>query len=163
MTRMFRLIPGARFGFGGNTGAEPGARISFGKFPGLVELLSDLLSPAEREHETEDRSADIVTERVFPALELIGEKVPTSWDADDRLLRQLVMHQLKSSVWAIREHAARVYASLLNRSDILQDIQELLNFDQHDKSQNHLHGKALGVRYALRRYASAPQTNLNGM
>lgn len=164
MTRMFRLIPGARFGFGGETGAEPGARITFGKYPGLVQLLSKLLSPTENSGEAEGPSSDIVTERVFPALELIGEKVPISGQVDDDpLLRRLVLHQLKSTVWGIREHAARVYASLLNRSDILQGIQELLDFDRQDKTQNHLHGKALGVRYALRRYAFSSRINWNGM
>lgn len=163
MTRMFRLIPGARFGFGGETGAEPGARITFGKYPGLVQMLSKLLSPSENNDEAEGPSSDMVTERVFPALELIGEKVPTSRTVDDPLLRRLVLHQLKSPVWGIREHAARVYASLLNRSDILQGVQELLDFDREDKTQNNLHGKALGVRYALRRYAFASRVNWNGM
>lgn len=163
MTRMFRLIPGARLGFGGETGAEPGARIPFEKYPGLVHLLANLLSPPESGDKAEDPSSDIVTERVFPALELIGEKVPMSQNDDDLLLRRLVLRQLRSSVWGIREHAARVYASLLNSSDILQGIQELLNFDRENETQNCLHGKALGVRYALRRHAFASQAKWNGV
>lgn len=97
----------------------------------------------------------MVIDRVFPALELIGEKVPYP-GGDDSILRRLVLQQLKSPVWAVREHSARVYASLLNRSDILMDIQQLLDVDREQALQNFLHGKALCVRFALRRLAFAP-------
>lgn len=162
MTRMSRVVPGVRFGFGGESGAEPGARISFGKYSGIVDLLSKLLSPSEN-NGAENGNTEIATERVFPALELIGEKVPLARNVDDNLLRRLVLYQLENPVLGVREHAARVYASLLIRPDILKDIHELLESGQDVKTQNYLHGKALAVEFALRRFACASDIDWTGM
>ncbi|GAB1208295.1 hypothetical protein APSETT445_007039 [Aspergillus pseudonomiae] len=153
LTRMCRR--GSGLGFGGSSGSEPGGRISFQKYPGLIQLLSDLLSSSDARNNAEKGDHAMVTERVFPALELIAEKVPNAFDTDDVMLLGLVREQLKSPVWGIREHAARVYASLLNRPDILKDIQTLLDVDRDSKSQDYLHGKALSIKYALRRFGSA--------
>ena len=158
---MCRLITGSNLGFGGISGSEPGARISFQKYPGLVQLLSSLLTPLSANQGV--KHVAVVTEQVFPALELLGEKVPTHPGEDDFMLRQLVRDQLRSPVWGIREHAARVYASLLNRSDILGEIQALLDIDRDVKAQNYVHGKALCIRYALRRLTTSSLLNLNGM
>ncbi|OGM51318.1 HEAT repeat protein [Aspergillus bombycis] len=153
LTRMCRR--GTGLGFGGSSGSEPGGRISFQKYPGLIQLLSDLLSSSDARNNAEQGDHAMVTERVFPALELIAEKVPNVYDTDDAMLLGLVREQLKSPVWGIREHAARVYASLLNRPDILKDIQTLLDIDRDSKAQDYLHGKALSIKYALRRFGSA--------
>ncbi|OJJ47298.1 hypothetical protein ASPZODRAFT_65750 [Penicilliopsis zonata CBS 506.65] len=162
LTRMYRDIPGARLGFGGESGSEPGARVSFHKYPGLMQLVSDLLAPEGLNKVIEAGSIDMVTERVFPALELVGEKIPMLSDNDDTTLRDLVLHWINSPVWGIREHAARVYASLLNRSDILQELQKLIDFESQQTSQNLLHGKAMCIRYALRRFQYTPQPYWNG-
>ncbi|KAM0098262.1 hypothetical protein ACP6JE_007210 [Aspergillus fumigatus] len=154
LTRMCRLLTGANFGFGGSSGSEPGARISFHKYPGLLELLSNLLVPKDKKQDSQFDDHGIVTERVFPALELIAEKIPSVSDDDDVLLRNLVREQLKSPVWGIREHSARVYASLLKRADILIEIQALLEVERGLETQDFLHGKALCAKYALRRFAS---------
>ncbi|GMG25342.1 unnamed protein product [Aspergillus oryzae] len=155
-------LGGTGLGFGGNSGSEPGGRISFQKYPGLIQLLSDLLSSSNARNNAEQGDHAMVTERVFPALELIAEKVPNVYDTDDAMLLELVREQLKSPVWGIREHAARVYASLLNRPDILKDIQTLLDTERDLKSQDYLHGKALSIKYALRRFGSASVSFWNG-
>ncbi|KAL5335459.1 putative death-receptor fusion protein-domain-containing protein [Aspergillus crustosus] len=142
-------------GFGGKSGSEPGARISFQKYPGLVHLLSNLLSSSQKEIEVEQIDSALVTERVFPALELIAEKIPNPADTDDAMLLALIREHLKSPVWGIREHAARVYASLLDRANILGDIRALLNA-RDTETQNYLHGESLCVRYSLRRFAFTP-------
>ncbi|OJJ31583.1 hypothetical protein ASPWEDRAFT_697288 [Aspergillus wentii DTO 134E9] len=161
LTRMCRDIPGASLGFGGSSGSEPGARIPFQRYSGLLQLLSGLLRPSQSGQNSEDGGIALVTERVFPALELIGEKIPSVSGDEDIMLRELVQEHLKSSVWGIREHAARVYASLLNRSEILKEVQTLLDVDRDVKTQNFVHGKALCVRYALRRFASSPPLHWN--
>lgn len=147
-------------GFGGKSGSEPGARIYFHKYPGLVPLLSNLLAPPQNAY---DAGADtaMVTERVFPALELIAEKIPSAADTDDAMLLGLIREHLKSPVWGIREHAARVYASLLDRSKITEEIQSLLGF-RDAETQNHLHGESLCIRYLLRRLAFSPSAFWNG-
>lgn len=149
--RMCRLVVGTTSGFGGSSGAEPGSQISFLKYPGLIELLSKLLASTEG---IVAEGTDIVTERIFPALELIGEKIPTFNDNNDALLCDLVRGHLKSPVWGIREHAARVYASLLTRSNILRDVGQLLGQIPDSPTENYVHGTALCVRYSLRRFAT---------
>ncbi|RDW90267.1 THADA/TRM732 family protein [Aspergillus mulundensis] len=147
-------------GFGGQSGSEPGARISFQKYPGLVQLLSNLLAAPQRADGAEQADSAMVTERVFPALELIAEKIPNAADTDDAMLLGLIRQHLKSPVWGIREHAARVYASLLDRSNILQDIQALLSA-RDAETENYLHGESLCIRYSLRRLAFTPSALWN--
>ncbi|KAJ5613333.1 hypothetical protein N7510_006527 [Penicillium lagena] len=151
---MCRLVPGTGLGFGGSSGSEPGSRVSFPKYPGLLELLSRLLTPTEDNASAVGGSTDIVTERVFPALELVGEKIPTFSDNHDTMLRALVLEHMKSPVWGVREHAARVYASLLTRNNILQDVSNLVDISPSAATDNFLHGIALCVRYSLRRFSS---------
>ncbi|KAJ5935095.1 Armadillo-like helical [Penicillium verhagenii] len=151
LTRMCRFVLGTGAGFGGISGSEPGSKISFPKYPGLLELLSSLLAPTAG---TTVEGTDIVTERIFPALELIGEKIPT-FDEDDTMLRGLVIEHFNSPVWAIREHAARVYASLLTRANILQDVCDLVSLLKGNITENYLHGTVLCVQYSLRRFAAS--------
>lgn len=151
LVRMCRFVLGTGAGFGGISGSEPGSKISFPKYPGLLELLSSLLAPTAG---TTVEGTDIVTERIFPALELIGEKVPT-FDDDDTMLRGLVLEHFKSPVWAIREHAARVYASLLTRTNILKDSCGLVDLLKGEITENYLHGTVLCIQYSLRRFAAS--------
>lgn len=152
LTRICRLTLSTKAGFGGSSGSEPGAKISFPKYTGLMELLSSLLAPSVGSIEYE--GSDIVTERIFPALELIGEKIPSPEDDTDIILRGLVVEHFKSPVWGIREHAARVYASLMTREKILKDIRHILGLIGSDLTENLIHGVVLCFRYALRRFAA---------
>ncbi|KAJ5452628.1 Armadillo-like helical [Penicillium cf. griseofulvum] len=149
LTKMCRVIPGAGPGFGGISGSEPGSRITFPKYPGLLELLSGLLTTKLDEAA---EGTEIITERVFPALELVGDKVPSLDDPTDDMLRGLVSEHLRSPVWGVREHAARVYAALLTREHIPEDLRTLVTLPSK-VTENHVHGIALCVRYALRRYS----------
>lgn len=151
LTRMCRAMPNTGGGFGGDSGSEPGSQISFPKYPGLLELLSSLLTTSEG---SAAEGTEIITERIFPALELIGEKIPTLADSNDTTLRGLVSEHFKSPVWGIREHAARVYASLLSRTNILTDIVGIVDRLRGPVTENYVHGTILSVRFSLRRYAA---------
>jgi hypothetical protein len=150
LTKMCRVISGAGPGFGGISGSEPGSRITFPKYPGLLELLSGLLATTQGEV---TEGTDIITERVFPALELVGDKVPSLGDSTDEMLRKLVLQHISSPVWGVREHAARVYASLLTRERIPEALLALAILPPKF-TENYVHGVALTARYALRRYAA---------
>lgn len=151
LTRMCRAMPNTGGGFGGDSGSEPGSQISFQKYPGLLELLSNLLVTSEG---ATAEGTDIITERIFPALELIGEKIPTPEDNNDAMLCGLVSEHFKSPVWGIREHAARVYASLLTRANILDGVHNLTNSLSGQVTENFIHGTILCVRFSLRRFAA---------
>ena len=102
-------------------------------------------------------------ERIFSALELIGEKIfSVSTDVDSMLLRLTLQHA-RNRVWAVREQAARVYVSLLNPSNIIEDISFLLAMDGSILNQNHLHGRVLCIRYSLLRLWLSPYGDWCGM
>jgi hypothetical protein len=142
MIKMCKRLSGASFGASGSSGAESGMSISFQKYPGLTQLLTKLLTSAESETETQ---------KIFPALEIIVEKVPSLADNDDALLRGLVLRHVKSSIWLVRDQAARVYASLLQPTGILKSLELEVYADAEPLSQKHIHGKLLCIRYALLR------------
>jgi hypothetical protein len=126
-------------------------RISFQKYPGLVELVSELLAVASQSQRSGEVRHSTVTELVFPALEFIGEKIPSTSGDDDRTLQRSVIQQIGSPVWAVREQAARVYASLLKLPDILQVLRSLVETSGSHCSQNELHGRVLCIGFALQR------------
>lgn len=156
MNKMCVRRPGVPFGFSGSSGVEPNMSLAFPKYEGLTRLLAQLLTSA---NEARDDSKELdqgalasnETEKVFPALEIIAEKVPSTSNDDDDLLRGLVIHHINSTIWAVREQAARAYASLLRHSDMLSSINILMNDDLSRLPQIHLHGKLLSVRYTLLR------------
>ena len=154
---------GSGLGFGGSSGSEPGSKVSFQKYPGLVELLASLLETTPANDQDTNGDDAMVTERVFPAMELIAEKIPNVIGVDDDMLRRLVQKQLHSRVWGIREHAARVYASLLDRLDILSGVRAFINDGSDTEEQKYLHGRALCVKYSLRRIAPTSLALWRGM
>lgn len=157
MNRMCVRQPGVQFGFSGASGVEPNMTLSFPKYEGLTQLLAQLLTFADiaqsgDEQETEPGvPVSNETEKVFPALEVITEKIPSESDDDDDLLRALVVNHVKSKIWAVREQAARVYASLIRASDMLSSIDDLMKPDLKPLKQNHLHGILLCARFVLLR------------
>lgn len=147
MIRMCKRLSGTRFGAGGSSGAESGMSISFQKYPGLTQLLTQLLTFANSCEESE-----IETQKIFPALEIIVEKVPSLVDNDDALLRGLVLRHVKSAIWMVRDQASRVYASLLQPTEILKTLEMEVCLDNtQSPSQKQIHGKLLCTRYALLR------------
>lgn len=158
MNRMCKRLPGIPFGFGGLAGTEPNMTLSFERYTGLTQLLAQLLTSAAEVRSSSDDNTSTSglavsneTEKVFPALEIITEKVPSMTDDDDALLRGLVLRHVNSTIWAIRDQAARVYASLLHANDMLSSLGALLECNPASLSQIHLHGKLLCVRFTLLR------------
>lgn len=163
MQRMSRATPGSQ-GFGDSLSSKASLRIHFKKYPGLIPVLKRLLEPDPSTSDSLRVTSSMSTsrtEQVFPALELISEKVPSA--EDDHTLSELVILQTQSSVWAIREQAARASAFLLNRrEDIIPNIKHLANNHRLDRDQNHLHGTLLCIRYSLQKYRAFSQGNIDG-
>ncbi|EEQ31240.1 HEAT repeat protein [Microsporum canis CBS 113480] len=129
-------------------------------FPGLIPLLTGLLEKGAPKPTKPSSDASlswelsITTERVFPALELIGKKFPSPASNEDKRILESISWQFESPVWGIRDHAARTYASLVDRDDILPTALRLSQVSI--QAQNQLHGSALCIKYLLRRIWAAP-------
>ena len=91
------------------------------------------------------------TQKVFPALSIIAEKTPSTVDDDDKRLQKLVLRQVKSDIWAVRDQAGRVFASLLRPTEIIAGAANLLQKEAQSFSQNQLQGHLLCLQYSLRR------------
>ncbi|KAK2868039.1 hypothetical protein FQN49_003220 [Arthroderma sp. PD_2] len=161
--RMCRRTNGVSHGFGVSADPETKQLIPFQRFPGLISLLTGLLEKGAPK--TAAPSSDgslswelsIITERVFPALELIGNKFPSPSSSEDQRILESIAWQFESPVWGIRDHAARTYATLVERDDILPTALELSRAASSVWDQNILHGNALCIRYLLQRLWAAPR------
>ncbi|PCH00030.1 Armadillo-like helical [Penicillium occitanis (nom. inval.)] len=106
MNKMCARHPGVPFGFSGASGVEPNMSLAFPKYEGLTQLLAQLLASADEARDDGKKPEQGVlasneTEKVFPALGIIAEKVPSTSNDDDDLLRGLVIHHIKSTIWAV--------------------------------------------------------------
>jgi len=151
MIKMCKRLSGASFGASGSSGAESGMSISFNKYPGLTQLLTQLLTSVDDSETTGSTELETETQKIFPALEILVEKMPFVADEDDSLLRGLVLRHVKSSIWMVRDQAARVYASLLRPSEILKSLELEVCPEIELLSQNNIQGRLLCIRYALLR------------
>ena len=162
VNRMSRPISGSGGSLRGTATPEAKHRVDFRKFPGLIPLLARLLESesGEEGRENEEQSKlgelSIITERIFPALELIGNKLPIRPSEEDRILRDLVCRQFDSPVWGIRDHAARAYVSLVNRKHIVPEVLDISRSVVSGATQNSIHSKTLCIRYLLRKLWDTP-------
>ncbi|KAI2001509.1 hypothetical protein LOZ52_005852 [Ophidiomyces ophidiicola] len=137
--------------------------VPFEKYQGLVPLLSGLLdtrslvvAPNHEQISSGKWDLSILTERIFPALELIGNKTPSRSSKNDETLMELAFCQLSNSVWAIRDHAARTYVSLVKRPALLEAAQKLSLANKIPYSQNQVHGLMLCLKYLLQKLWDLP-------
>lgn len=149
MTRMCRTGGLKRGGLSTTSGAQLGCKIVFENYMQLVPLLSPLLQNPKPATQDGSAKANITTERVFPALELISEKVPARYADTDLQLRQMIRPHFGNPVWGIRDQAARVYAALIPQFGITNAVWSLMR--EQPTGQNELHGIALCIRYTLAR------------
>ncbi|EAS34462.3 HEAT repeat protein [Coccidioides immitis RS] len=162
INRMSRPTPESRRGIFIMPGSDSNHSVPFEKYHGLVPLLSGLLDTPvsnEKDHESEaSRGWDlsILTERVFPALELIGNKAPARPSSDDDILKRLALSQFSNPVWGIRDHAARTYVTLVKRADLLQTAQELSSPELRTQLPNQVHGLLLCIKYLLQKLWESP-------
>ena len=139
--------------------------ISNDRTPDVLDLAINLLDPAcfpqgrsgiaaasQSEHKavvSNNEVRDLVaTERIFAALDLIG-RISTSFNDAGRIER-LVLEKLNSTVWQVREQAARIFASRLSPWDALDVLGRMVDGMFKQKDQNMIHGRLLCIKEILR-------------
>lgn len=134
-------------------GTDP-RHISFERYPGLIEAVANLLGfdyekmkTSESLDISEIESSGISEERVFPALELIGERLPPHPDNDLDFLIKIVLSQAGNAIWSVRERVARTFASLVMDSMKLDALFKMTSTGW--TSENNVHGRLLCLRYTL--------------
>lgn len=150
-SRMRRSSPSQSASLGDLSTRMDVPKFSTEDLPGLLFSLSNLLRPRQEEYAEAPTIGNLesqATERVFPALELISQ---TNWPTDKRpVIRELVLAQTGSKVWAVRDIAARTYASLVDFAETTKTMGTLIN-ETVILDQNSLHGRLLCMKYMLQK------------
>lgn len=122
-----------------NQDTAPQSRMSFASVPSLMGVIFRLISPPL------DTSKDLLTEGVFPALQLLQRTPPPA----DQLqkVKYAVLRLTASSQWHIRDKAAVTYAVLTAPPDRVAQAITLIS-GSHD-GPNATHGALLSARYIL--------------
>jgi hypothetical protein len=90
----------------------------------------------------------VAAERVFAALDLIGRISPSFQDAGR--IEPLVLGSLGSTVWQVREQAARVLASRVIPWFVFSLLARLVKEIAASTTQNMIHGRLLCIKQILR-------------
>lgn len=125
------------------------SKLTYAKYPVLADLVVGLLHKKGKADEESGVTNEHMSgtsmqpvETVFPAMEVI-ERVGVPVDHEE-LVMSLLMAQLGSPVWILREKAAKVLGHIHNSQVILDDICGLLQ--NQEPSQNALHGRLLCLK-----------------
>lgn len=120
------------------------SHFTYEKYPILPELILRLL-----QNKTRDAlEPQVLAQRVFSALELVERfGIPTSYHGE--IMQALLGHR-GSSIWAIREKAAKALSLITKLENILKEAQNV--FDAPLFDHNTLHGQLLFLRLLLHRY-----------
>ena len=128
------------------------SKLTYDKYPRLVEIVEKLLEESCFWHQS-DSLVDQTSRQVhnsFPALEIIN-RVGV---AESRLreVKALLLHQLKSPTWTLRDKVARNFCHLTDNEDMMSGIVELMECS--NINQNELHGKLLCLKHFYSIYAA---------
>lgn len=136
-------------------------RVSYDRYPSLSGLLLKLLKT--KIPGLEDSHLSLSTgavESVFPALDIIRRAGPPSSHKEE-IYNCVVVH-LGSSIWHVREIAARTICTMLLQPSWIDDLTKLLEGSL--TSQNKLHGALLATKFVLeRRLELDPSTATGGL
>ena len=137
------------FGFSASKTLEDHRRLAestYNKYPQLEDLVIQLL---ERSFNLGDKSPVVNDARqvqfAFPAMEII-QRVGIPFVRCD-LITSLLIKQLESPVWNIREKAARTLSFFQSEDSMIERLQEIGHL--RIASQNPLHGMLLCLHYSI--------------
>lgn len=141
--------------FGTNKLGYTSARLFFSKFPGVSQLLFELLVDAARESEDTGTTNSNKIEVIFPILTIISRL--NCVDEDNSQLEKfetaLLNYCLNNRYWKVREMAARLLASILNVSSLIPMVESLLDDieDPTSRDLNRIHGNLMAILEIARR------------
>ncbi|XWW97598.1 hypothetical protein V2A60_005582 [Cordyceps javanica] len=136
-------------------------RIPYHRYPNLPEVLRDLLKSGHRVMATSSALSAAAAESVFPALDIIRRAGPPALLRDE--IQSHVAHYLSSSVWHVREMAARTLCSCLLHEKWLGTIKQIYGQAQ-DESEgarlNSVHGVLLVIKFVIERLGEVSHDQL---
>ncbi|KAJ6780490.1 hypothetical protein PWT90_02966 [Aphanocladium album] len=127
-------------------------RIPYHRYPNLPEVLRELLKSGHRVMATTSTLSAAAAESVFPALDIIRRAGPPALLRDE--IQSDVAHYLSSSVWHVREMAARTLCSCLLHDKWLTIIKEIYCEAQQapvGARLNYIHGVFLTLKFVFER------------
>ncbi|OAQ99528.1 hypothetical protein LLEC1_02531, partial [Akanthomyces lecanii] len=127
-------------------------RIPYHRYPNLPEVLRDLLKSGHRVMATTSTLSAAAAESVFPALDIIRRAGPPALLRDE--IQGDVARYLSSSVWHVREMAARTLCSCLLHDKWLGMIKQIYSAAQRATGGarlNHVHGVFLTLKFVFER------------
>lgn len=127
-------------------GFATSSRLAWENYPGLLDLLVELLKPLEEAvlvNKEVGMKSSAAAERIFPVLDLLRKALPPSSYRKD--LRNSMLAACDSPHWHVRDIAAHTYAGTAHLEGVVEEVKAQL--DALSTSQNALHGRMLCVRY----------------
>lgn len=122
-----------------NIDSAPQSRLSFAAVPNLMGVIHDLISPPL------DTTEDMLTEGVFPALQLLQRTPPPADHVPE--IQNAVRRLTESSQWHIRDKAAQTYAIMTPASNRTKEACRFI--EARSDHINAVHGALLSARYIL--------------
>lgn len=138
-------------------------RIPYHRYPNLPEVLRDLLKSGHQVMATTSTLSAAAAESVFPALDIIRRAGPPALLRDE--IQSDVAHYLSSSVWHVREMAARTLCSCLLHDKWLEMIKKIHNEARRAAAGarlNHVHGVFLTLKFVFERLNEVSLDQLKG-
>ncbi|OMP83498.1 hypothetical protein BK809_0004879, partial [Diplodia seriata] len=131
-------------------------RLSYKKYPNLLDIIVQLLTPKRQGGATE--LTNTALEGVFPAFQILQRaRPPVERRAE---IQQLVFGLTTSSHWHVRDMAARTLAALLSPEERVEWVLALI--EMPFQRQNALHGVLLSVKYLVKDMCEANGKGLRG-
>lgn len=124
------------------------ARISYDKYPGLLDAMVGLLKPQNQGSHLD--LSDLRTEAVFPVLQILQRAPPPL--SRQQEISGLIISLARSKNWHVRVMAAKTFVVIQEPTVALANAR-MAPHNQRDfdarKSQNEVHGNLLILKHSL--------------
>lgn len=150
-----RLLGAAEPSKDGLATTAKASRLSYDRYPGLIDLLVELLSDRNSRSVSSgtESSEDLIhqqrdTERIFPVLEMLRRAAPPS--DYQGVVKKLLLQAVGSQNWHLRDMTAKTYAAVTHEQGVASVMQSLSKSNA-GTMQNARHGYLLVIKHLVRR------------